>query len=160
MFKSYLQVFLFLALVAGVNWTAAHWVLSKPPPLPETEATPDQWQAPQLRFSNEAIVHNSRLNKLHYWDKQTLKQKKSAPKAVAKKPEKPTYIWKLIGIVGEGDTRHMLALNGKTKKIERYSIGAELPDGGRLLAILDNGVRVQDPKKNTAVEIQLHAPPS
>jgi len=159
MFKSNLSIIVFLAAVAGGNWLAASYLVPEPSIDIEIEKAEDNWQLPKVQFSNDAIVLNSKLKKFQPWGK--TKKKKIEKKLEEKKPKKPTYAWKLVGIVGSGKDKYILAINGKTQKIENYQLKEELPDGSRLLAIHANEVSIeQEINGNFKIQhVKLHEPP-
>lgn len=158
MLKSNLSIVVFLAMVAAGNWLAAHHLVPKPNIEVEVEEVEDNWQLPQFSIGNSAILLNSKLKQYHPWGVQ---EKTAVVEEKAEKTQQPTYVWKLVGIVGEGENKYILAVNGKTKKIEHYRIAEELPDGSRLLAIYANEVSIEK-NSNNATDVQrvkLHEVP-
>ncbi len=159
MFQSNLSIGVFLAAVAAGNWLAVNHLVPQPSTEIVAEEVEDNWTLPAIELGNSAIVTHSKLSKFQAWG--AINKKEVVAEETEKKPQKPTYAWKLVAIVGTGSHQYILAINGKTQKVEQYRQKDELPDGSRLLEIHPNQVSIEkETEEGTDIQqVKLHQPP-
>jgi Tfp pilus assembly protein PilP len=130
------QIGLWLAVLAITTSGAALVLIPTPNPTIDVQQAQNEWQLPHIYlFENAQQVYNQ-LRKRQAWGA-TEQAKKTAKDGLLSRN------WRLAGIVQTGQQRFALLQDTKENKVQRYSVGDTLDNGGQLVKIHADAVEIK-----------------
>lgn len=115
-------------------------------------ATPmAEWTLPKLTPDNVQPAYD-KLKKQSPWGPEKTVDGQNKEAKTADKPKES--LWKLAGIIQEGDKRYAL-LASENNEFKRYAANETLPNGTVLLKIAENTIELKN--NDTVTSLQLYA---
>ncbi|WP_353572296.1 type II secretion system protein N [Candidatus Albibeggiatoa sp. nov. BB20] len=132
------QIGLWIAALAVTALGTAWILIPAPNPSRDAQQAQNEWQLPNIYlFENSQQVYNQ-LQKRQAWGK-TEQAKRNAKN----KTQLLSKNWRLAGIVQSGQQRFALLQDTKKNKVQRYSVGDTLDNGGQLVKIHADAVEIK-----------------
>ena len=143
--------FVILASGIGSAFVAERTITIEDNSLPPIQSETHAWKLNKAPAQINAKKIHSQLQKTAVWGKQE-KAAEKAPEPEKKNKEVQTKAgkrdWQLLGLLQQAEQYYVL-LADKDKKVQRYQLGDNLADGGRIISIDANHVGLQLADGNT-----------
>ncbi|MCV6638520.1 type II secretion system protein N [Candidatus Albibeggiatoa sp. nov. NOAA] len=133
------QISIWLVALAIGAFGLGFILIPTPNPAIDAQQVQNEWQLPHIYlFGNAQQVYNQ-LQKRQAWGK--------ANKAIRKAKDGTVKLlsknWRLAGIIQSGQQRFALLQDTKKNKVQRYSVGDILDNGGQLVKIHADAVEIK-----------------
>ena len=128
------QMGIWIAGLTAVSLGLSFVLIPTPNPSIDAQQAQTEWQLDNIYlFENAQQVYNQ-LQKRQVWGATALK--KQTEKSLAQN-------WRLAGITQAGQQRFALLLDTKNNKVQRYTEGDKLDNGGQLIKIHADAVEIK-----------------
>lgn len=130
------QITLWLGIFAFVTFGLAFIFIPTPNPSIDAQQAQNEWELPNIYLFEDAQQVYNILKKRQIWGQVDKPKEKGNVQLLSKD-------WRLAGIVQTGEQRFALLQDTKQNKVQRYSIGDMLDNGGQVIDIHADAVEIK-----------------